>query len=277
MNANGSTDAESGDRELHVRRRDRSLATSSRTRSAPAASAAARTRCTRRTARASTRPNGTYDITHRLDRAGRRRPHRQRRRLRTSRAAPRSRSRRPRTPTAAPAWRARCSRSQQATLANDVCGSYGSASRHQSAARAYGVSNGNCYRFTLTATDHVGNATSLTTHRQGRHDGTRRTGDLVHGPLERQHVRERHDALLPPVGRRHLHGERDRRERSGDRDRDRERGLLVHGARRLPRARCRRATRSTSPSTARATAAARSRSVRSTTRASPPPRRRRSP
>ena len=32
------------------------------------------------------------------------------------------------------------------------------------------------------------------------------------GPLERQHVRQRHDALLPPVGRRHVHRERERRD-----------------------------------------------------------------
>ena len=76
------------------------------------------------------------------------------------------------------------------------------------------------------------------------------------GLSSRQHVRQRHDALLPPVGRRHVHGERDRRERSGDRDQGRQRRLHVLRARRLPAARRRRATRSTSPSTARATAAA---------------------
>ncbi|MEP6812058.1 MAG: SwmB domain-containing protein, partial [Actinomycetota bacterium] len=50
---------------------------------------------------------------------------------------------------------------QSATLAANNCGSYGSTSDISGSA-SYGVSNGNCYRFTLTATDNVGNATVLT-------------------------------------------------------------------------------------------------------------------
>ncbi|MDX6485570.1 MAG: large repetitive protein, partial [Gaiellaceae bacterium] len=50
---------------------------------------------------------------------------------------------------------------QQATLANDVCGTYGSSTTITGA--SYGVGNGNCYRFTLTATDRVGNVSTLTT------------------------------------------------------------------------------------------------------------------
>src|SRR5205823_4397145 len=51
---------------------------------------------------------------------------------------------------------------ETATLAADACGAYG-APATITGNTTYGVSNGNCYRFTLTATDHVGNAAMLTT------------------------------------------------------------------------------------------------------------------
>jgi|GEM_PF-5873558 len=50
---------------------------------------------------------------------------------------------------------------QQATLANDVCGAYGGSTTVGGS--SYGVSNGSCYRFTLTATDNVGNVTTVQT------------------------------------------------------------------------------------------------------------------
>ena len=50
---------------------------------------------------------------------------------------------------------------ESAPLVANNCGSYGSTSDISGSA-TYGVSNGNCYRFTLTATDNVGNATVLT-------------------------------------------------------------------------------------------------------------------
>src|SRR5205807_2121050 len=48
---------------------------------------------------------------------------------------------------------------QQAGLAGDTCGSYGGATTVGGS--SYGVDNGNCYLFTLTATDHVGNVTTV--------------------------------------------------------------------------------------------------------------------
>src|SRR5262249_56935406 len=50
---------------------------------------------------------------------------------------------------------------RSASLANDVCGGYGGATTVTGA--SYGVANANCYEFTLTATDNVGNVTTLTT------------------------------------------------------------------------------------------------------------------
>jgi hypothetical protein len=50
---------------------------------------------------------------------------------------------------------------QQATLANDTCGTYGGPTVVGGA--SYGVSDGNCYLFTLTATDNVGNVTTVHT------------------------------------------------------------------------------------------------------------------
>jgi hypothetical protein len=50
---------------------------------------------------------------------------------------------------------------RQASLANDSCGSYGSSTAVGGA--TYSVSTGNCYLFTLTATDNVGNVTIVRT------------------------------------------------------------------------------------------------------------------
>jgi hypothetical protein len=50
---------------------------------------------------------------------------------------------------------------ESATLADDACGGFGAASTISGS--SYDVSNGNCYRFTLTATDNVGNVATLTT------------------------------------------------------------------------------------------------------------------
>ncbi|HEX3224465.1 MAG TPA: invasin domain 3-containing protein [Gaiellaceae bacterium] len=50
---------------------------------------------------------------------------------------------------------------QQATLSNDSCGAYGGASVVGGA--SYGVANGTCYLFTITATDNVGNVTTAQT------------------------------------------------------------------------------------------------------------------
>jgi hypothetical protein len=50
---------------------------------------------------------------------------------------------------------------RSAALANDTCGSFGSPATIATA--THGVSTGNCYLFTLTGTDRVGNAASLST------------------------------------------------------------------------------------------------------------------
>ena len=50
---------------------------------------------------------------------------------------------------------------QQATLTNDTCGAYGGSTTVGGA--TYSVSNGNCYLFTITATDKVGNVATLQT------------------------------------------------------------------------------------------------------------------
>ncbi|HEX6788597.1 MAG TPA: invasin domain 3-containing protein [Gaiellaceae bacterium] len=50
---------------------------------------------------------------------------------------------------------------QQATLSNDSCGTYGGTNVVGGA--SYGVANGNCYLFTITATDNVGNVTAAQT------------------------------------------------------------------------------------------------------------------
>ena len=50
---------------------------------------------------------------------------------------------------------------EQAALAGDACGTFGTPS-DVTGSTSRGVSNGNCYRFTLTATDNVGNAAVVT-------------------------------------------------------------------------------------------------------------------
>ena len=142
---------------------------------------------------------------------------------------------------------------QSATLADDACGTLRLDVATISGARATASRNGNCYRFTLTATDNVGNVASLTSTVKVDTTAPVAPTDLLHGPLERQHVRRRYDPLLPPVGRRHVHGERDRR--IGSRDRASP-SYTFSPLSSFARAHSRRATRSTSRSTARAPAAA---------------------
>jgi hypothetical protein len=50
---------------------------------------------------------------------------------------------------------------QQASLSNDACGTYGGTTVVGGA--SYGVANGNCYLFSITATDNVGNVTTAHT------------------------------------------------------------------------------------------------------------------
>ena len=50
---------------------------------------------------------------------------------------------------------------EQANLANDACAAYGSPTTV--GGTSYGVSNGYCYLFTLTATDNVGNVSTVQT------------------------------------------------------------------------------------------------------------------
>ena len=50
---------------------------------------------------------------------------------------------------------------KQANLTNDSCGAYGAPATV--GGTTYGVSNGNCYLFILTATDNVGNVSTLQT------------------------------------------------------------------------------------------------------------------
>ena len=84
---------------------------------------------------------------------------------------------------------------QQATLADDSCGAFGAPTTV--GGTSYGVANGNCYRFTITATDNVGNvATRQTTVKV---DTTAPVAPTIAFTrrLGREHVRERDDALLP--------------------------------------------------------------------------------
>ena len=121
---------------------------------------------------------------------------------------------------------------QQATLANDSCGAYGGPTT------VGGTSSDVSERQLLPVHDH-GDRQRRQRHDpaddgQGRHDRSGRADDLVQRHLGRQHVRERDDALLPAVGRRHVHGERERRVRPRDRDPAGQRGLHVLLAPRLP-------------------------------------------
>ena len=62
----------------------------------------------------------------------------------------------------------------------------------------------------------------MTADGEGRHDGAVAADRRLQRPLEREHLRQRRrHALLPPVGRRRVHGERERLDRRGVRHRRR--------------------------------------------------------
>ena len=111
---------------------------------------------------------------------------------------------------------------QSAPFAANVCGTYGSPSTI-SGTTPQSVTSGNCYLFTLTGTDNVGNTTSLSTVVKVDTSPPTQPTVVVHRPLRGQHVPQRLDALLPAVAGRHVHRHGERLDRSGVRDRGRER------------------------------------------------------
>ena len=123
-----------------------------------------------------------------------------------------------------------------AALSNGVCGSYG-APTTITGTDVSGVSftSGNCYQFTLSGTDNVGNVAQRSVTVHDRHDGAVAAHDRLHRPLGGQHVRQRRrDALLPPRRRRHVHGRRERLDRRRVRPQVRQLRLHVLAAERQP-------------------------------------------
>ena len=157
---------------------------------------------------------------------------------------------------------------QQAALANDTCGSYGGPTTVGGA--TYGVSSGNCYLFTTTATDKVGNVATLQTTVKVDTTAPVTPSVVFSGTSAGNTFVSGSTHLLPTVGERHVHGRSERRKRSRDWHQSRKRRLHLLCRSAASSRQPRPGTTWTSASTARAPAAERSPSWRTTTPASRP-------